>query len=190
MKTKKLTPVFFMLMLSSLVAFAASMGEIMGKVTINETNTPLANAEVVFENSMTKQVVKANEYGMYYGLHIPSGRYEMRVIYNNHTFVMKGVRIYDGYTSEANFAVSNVDSLPAVVEIPRTDQLYSGSAPTGITMKNDDKNQPTRQLSEALMMQPGMDVRDGKLYVKGSGDVKFFIDGTPVIGQPILQRVW
>lgn len=191
MKSIKLLTVFFMLLASApTLTYATSMGEILGKVIIKETNRPLANAEITFENSMTKMVVKANEHGIYYGLHIPGGRYEMRVSYNNHTFVMKGVRIYDGYTSEANFAVSNIDSLPAVVELERTDQLFSGSAPTGITMKNDDRNQPTRQLSEALSMQPGMDVRDGKLYIKGSSDVKFFIDGTPIMGQPVLQRVW
>lgn len=168
----------------------AGNGEILGKLTVKETHAELANAEVTFENSMTRMTVKANEHGMYYGLHLPEGRYEMRVSYNTTTFVMKNVRIYDGYTSEANFAVSNLDSLPATVEIPRTDQLYSGSAPTGISMKNDDKLQPTRQLGDALSMQPGVDVRDGKVYVKGSGDVKFFIDGTPVIGQPTIQRTW
>lgn len=182
--------VFMLLIASPLFSAASSMGEILGKVTIKETKAPLANAVITFENSMGKTVVTANEYGQYYGTHIPTGRYEMSVTYNNHTFVMKSVRIYDGYATEANFAVSNNDSLPAIVEIPRTDALFSGSAPTGITLSNNNNQQPTRSLNEALSMQPGMDVRDGKLFVKGSGEVKFFIDGCPVIGQPALQRVW
>lgn len=181
---------FMLLAFTPSILQATSMGEILGKITVQETNTPLAYAEVTFENSMGKVVIQANEYGMYYGLHIPSGRYEMKVNYNNRVFVMKQVRIYDGYTSEANFAVSNSDTLPQIVNIPRTDALYSGSAPTGITLTNNNRTQPTQQLSDVLSMQPGMDVRNGKLFVKGSSEVKFFIDGTPLIGPPNLQRVW
>lgn len=190
MKSQLTTVVFTLLILCTAAPTYAGNGEIMGKLTVKEDSAALPNAEIIFENSMTRLVVQANEHGMYYGLHLPEGRYEMRVTYNTTTFVMKNVRIYDGYTSEANFAVSNLDSLPAIVEIPRTDQLYSGSAPTGISMKNDDRLQPTRQLGDALSMQPGVDVRDGRVYVKGSGNVKFFIDGTPVIGQPTIQRTW
>lgn len=181
---------FMLLIAFPLLLAASSMGEIMGKVSVKETAAPVANAIITFENSMGKTVVTANEHGMYYGTRVPSGRYEMRVEYNNRTFVMKSVRIYDGYATEANFTVSNDDSLAAIVEIPRTDALYSGSAPTGITLSNNNTQQPTRPLNEALSMQPGMDVRDGKLYVKGSGEVKFFIDGCPTIAPPAVQRIW
>lgn len=169
---------------------AASMGQITGKVTDKETSGPVAYAMITFENSMGKIEVEANEYGLYYGNHIPTGKYQMRVSFNNRTFVIKNVRIYDGYATELNFLVSSNENLPALVEVQKTDVMISSVQPTDINLTNSSNLQPTHSLADLLVMQPGVDVRNGTLMVKGSGDVKFFIDGSPTMAPAHIERIW
>ncbi len=167
---------------------AVSVGQVIGQITEKENNKPISYAEVTFENSMDKVVVTANEYGYYYADHLPTGKYQMRVSFNNRTFFANKIRVYDGYTSEINLSLSNNNSLPSIVQLEDPEPAIFVS--NDVVLKNSSVNQPTRSLSEVLSVQPGMDVVNGKLYVKGSSRVQFFIDGTPVMGPPVLQRVW
>jgi len=169
---------------------AASIGQITGKVTDKETQTPVAYALITFENSMGKVEVEANEYGLYYGNHIPTGKYQMRISFNNRTFVVKNVRIYDGYATELNFLVSSNENLPALVEVEKTDVMLSNVQPTDIMLSNSSNLQATRSLSDVLSMQPGVDVRNGQLTIKGSSSVKFFIDGSPTMAPAHIERIW
>lgn len=179
-----------LLVLFTTNTFAVSDGNLLGRITVKETKQPLAFAEITLESSMDKVVVTANEYGLYYANHIPTGKYKMTVVFNNRTFVMKNVRVYDGYTIEANMALSNDTALAAVVEVPFTESQVSSVQSTDITLRSNGNKQATKPLSEALSAQPGIDIRDGRLFVKGSDQVKVFIDGTPVMGQPRLDRIW
>ena len=103
---------------------------------------------------------------------------------------MKLVRVYDSYSSQVDMEVSNNNSLPLIVEVENKEPIISAVTSTDIKLANNSFNQRTQSLGEALSMQPGIEVIDGKLYVKGSDQVRFFIDGTPVMGQPIMGRVW
>ena len=182
---------FLALFLSPAISKAVSTGDVVGQVLENETKRPVAFAHVVFENGMDKIEVTANEYGYYYGNHIPTGRYQMRVVYNNHTFVMNKVRVYDSYSSEINFMVSNNNDLPTTIEVIKKDPIINPLKPNDIVLaSNTSSSQGTQTLSDLLIMQPGVDVREGKLYVKGSDQVRFFIDGTPVMAPPIINRIW
>jgi hypothetical protein len=169
---------------------AATTGRVTGRIIELETQLPVGNMEVVFENSMDKIVLLTNENGFYYGDHLPTGKYNVTIKYNNRTFIMKNVRVYDGYAYEIDFSVSNNNMLPQVVYVEQKAKVISSISPTDIMLGNNENNQPTRSITEVLSQQPGMDVRDGKLYVKGSSMVRFFIDGTPVMGQPTFQRYW
>lgn len=180
----------FSLIAVHIVAAAASAGQVLGVVFDKVTGKAAANAQITFENSMDKITVQANEYGHYYADHMPTGRYEMRVAHAGKTFVLKRINVYDGYTTEVNFPVSSEPGLPAVVEVVLNQNRLSSVENNNVNLSNSDNKQPTRQLSEALSMQPGVDVRDGKVMVKGSDQVKFFIDGTPVLGQPRIDRIW
>ena len=181
---------FSMLLLFSIDAKAISMGQVVGQVLEKETHQPVAFAQVVFENRMDKFDFQANEYGHYYAAHLPTGKYQMRVVYNNHTFVMKEVQVYDGYTSEINFTVSNDNSLPPKVVLEKTENVFSSVTSNDIKLNNSTFNQPTQSLNDVIMQQPGCDVRNGKIYIKGSDQVRFFIDGEPVMGPPTQNRVW
>lgn len=171
-------------------AFAATTGWVTGKIVESETGLLLPNTEIVFENSMDKIVLATNENGIYYGNHLPTGRYNVTVMHNQKAFTMKNVRVYDGYAVEVDFPVSNNKHLPQTVEVTKTEKIVSSISPTDVMLGHNNTNQPTRTITEALSQQPGMDVRGGKLYVKGSSEVRFFIDGTPLMGQPSLQRYW
>ncbi|MDB5284060.1 MAG: TonB-dependent receptor plug [Bacteroidota bacterium] len=182
---------FLLVVLSSFAAKAVSTGEITGQVIENETRKPIAFAHIIFENGMDKIEVNANEYGYYYGNHIPTGRYQMRVVYNNHTFVMNKVRVYDSYSAQINFIVSNNSDLPLTIEVIKKDPIISPIQTHDITLvSNTHSSQGTQSMSELLVTQPGLDIRDGKLYVKGGDQVRFFIDGTPVMAPPVIDRIW
>lgn len=169
---------------------AATTGQVTGKIILAETQVFLPNTEITFENSMDKAVVTTAENGIYYADHLPTGKYTVTVRYNNRTFIMKNVRVYDGYATEVNFTVSNSETLSSTVFVEKQEKLISSISPTDVMLGNSENNQPTRSLNEALSSQPGVDMRDGKVYVKGSSEVRFFIDGTPVMGQPTIQRGW
>ncbi|HLP20138.1 MAG TPA: Plug domain-containing protein [Chitinophagales bacterium] len=172
------------------VAKAVSTGEVVGQVTQKESKLPFAYADITFENRMDRIEVKANEYGHYYASHLPTGKYQMRIVYNNRTFVMNDVHVYDSYTSEINFAVSSDNNLPPKVVLPTVENTFSSVTSNDIKLTNSKNNQPTQRLNDVLSQQPGVDVRNGRIFIKGSDQVKIFIDGTPVMGQPTQSRVW
>ncbi len=187
--TVKSIAVFAMLLCFSFAARAVSMGQIVGQVTGPVSNQPLAFAQIVFENKMDKVEVTANEYGYYYANHMPTGKYAMTVVYNNRTFVMN-VQVYDGYTSEINFAVSSDSNLPQKVLLPTNQNLFSSVTSNDPRRDNSANNQPTQSLNDVISQQAGCDVRDGKIFIKGSSQVKIFIDGVPMMGAPTQNRVW
>jgi hypothetical protein len=170
-------------------AYCASIGQLMGKLEVKETKLGIANVEVVFENNMDRIAVMTNEYGFYYSDRMPTGKYEMSVVFNNRKFVVKQVRVYDSYTSIINLPLSEASNLPDVVYLDIAPNQIAVTS-NDIKLSNNNNHQPTQSLTDALSNQAGVDVRNGKLYVKGSNQVKFFIDGTPIMGQPSFQKVW
>ncbi|MCS6935488.1 MAG: hypothetical protein NZM35_10125 [Chitinophagales bacterium] len=173
-----------------LSAAANSTGHVMGRVFVQETRLALPFAEIVFENRMDKITVTANEYGYYYAHRLPTGKYQMRVKHNGREFVLNRVPVYDGYTTEINFPVSDDTTLPAIVTVVLDQPRWQHSGETNINLSHSTALQPTRPLGEALSAQPGIDVRNGRLFIKGSDKVKFFIDGTPILGQPVMGTDW
>jgi hypothetical protein len=103
---------------------------------------------------------------------------------------MNKVRVYDSYSSEINFTVSNNGSLPVYVELERKEPLLNALQPNDVKLANGSFNQATQSLADVLSLQPGVDVRNGKLYIKGSDQVRFFIDGTPVMAPAVIDRIW
>ena len=184
--------VVFVLLLTALsfLSKAASIGQALGQVTEKETGKPIAFAEIVFENKMDKIELKANEYGYYYADHIPTGKYQVRVQFNNRTFVMNQVRIFDSYSSKVDLVLSRSETLPATVELEQQDPFITAVSSTGITLTENTFNQRTQSLGDVLSTQPGVDIINGRLYIKGSDQVRFFIDGSPVIGQAVIGKAW
>ncbi|HWB62358.1 MAG TPA: carboxypeptidase-like regulatory domain-containing protein [Chitinophagales bacterium] len=187
MKVLLLMPVFLW---ASTAAKAVSTGDVLGQIVVAETHQPLSYAQVVFENGMDKITITADTNGNYYASHLPTGRYQMRVVFNSRTFVMNKIRVYDSYTSEVNFKVSTNTGLPTIVQLEKDDKVIDVLNPNNIVLAGNCENRQTKQLGEILMQQPGVDVRNGRLYIKGSANVKFFVDGSPVMEPPVLEGGW
>ncbi|HRG88242.1 MAG TPA: Plug domain-containing protein [Chitinophagales bacterium] len=170
--------------------YAVSTGNVIGQVTNKDTKLAYGNAMITFENRMDRIEVQADEHGHYLASHLPTGKYQMRVVYNNRTFVMNDVHVYDSYTTEVNFTVSNDSTLPPKVVMPTEENLFSSVTSNDIVLTNSKNNQPSQRLNDVLSQQPGVDIRGGRIFIKGSDQVKIFIDGTPVMGQPMQNRVW
>ena len=166
---------------------AVSTGDLMGQVIDIETRQPVPYAEIVFENYYDRVTVKANEHGLYYCDHIPEGRYQMRVVYNQRTFIMNRVKGYDSYASEVNFFVSRNDTLPVQVLEARPDPVIRAFEPHDIVLTSTDMGRATESLSDVLMAQPGVDIYAGRLYVKGA-PVKIFIDGRAVLAPAFFNK--
>jgi hypothetical protein len=188
MKTSTLFILLFVLL--SVKAVAVSMGQIVGQVTEKETKLPVAFAELIFENRMDKIEVKTNEYGHYYAAHLPTGKYQVRMVYNNRTFVMNNVQVYDDNTSEINFEVSSNNNLPPKVVLETKVNAFSSVVSSDAKVTGNRTNQASQSINDLISQQPGCDVRNGKIFIKGSDQVRFFIDGTPVMGPPTQNRIW
>ena len=183
---------YFTLLLGLLLALpfklcAVSNGDVLGQVIDFETRQPVPFAEVVFENYYDKVTVKANEHGFYYGVHIPEGRYQMRVTYFGRTFIMNRVKVFDSYSNEVNFFVSCNDTLPKQVLETRPDPVIRAFEPHDILLTSNDMSHATMTLSDVLMAQPGVDIFNGRLYVKGA-EVKIFIDGSQVLSPGLFNK--
>ena len=159
---------------------AVSSGDVLGQVIDIDTRQPVPFATVIFENYYDKITVTANEYGYYYGLHIPEGRYQMRVEYNQRTFVMNRVKVFDSYSSEVNFFVSCSDTLSQVVLEKTPNPVINPFEPHDILLTQNGFGNASMSLSDVLMAQPAVDIFQGRLYVKGA-PVKIFVDGTAVM---------
>lgn len=169
---------------------AASMGQIVGRVIEKETGQPVAYAEITFESKMDKVTVMANEYGFYYADHLPTGKYQIQLRFNSRTFTIRNVRVYDGYTSEIPIALSSSNALPPQVELDAPENITSSVMTNDVKLTASNNNQATRSINDVLSTQPGVDIRGGEIFIKGSNQVRFFIDGCPVMGPPSRDRVW
>ncbi len=130
-------------------AKGTATGQLVGKVMEKETMQVLAYAEIVLENSTEKITLTANEYGYYYAEHLPTGKYQMSITFNNRTFVMNKVRVYESFTGEINFMVSNNQSLPETVEVILTNNGFSYVAAGDKKIGNITMTQSTHSLSVA-----------------------------------------
>jgi hypothetical protein len=168
-----------------MAAFAVSSGNVQGHIIIKETKEALGFAEITFESRYDKMTFETDSNGIYYANHLPTGRYTVSVTYNNRTFVMTNIRVYDSYTYEVNMPVSNKEDLPAKVIVPYTEPMINTLEPNNNVMITETGRTP-QNFSDVLNAQPGMEVKDGRLFIKGSDQVKYYIDGTPVMVRPVL----
>jgi hypothetical protein len=153
-------------------SIAASAGKITGMVTDQETSGPIAYAQITFENSSQKIEVEANEYGLYNGSQIPTGKYQMRVSFGNRTFVIKNVHIYDGYATELNLIVSSNEKMPPLVEVKKTSTMLSAVQPSYLKPANNSNWQI------------------GIFAANSSNDVNFYINGTTASAPANIERFW
>jgi hypothetical protein len=92
----------------SLQTVFAATGDITGQIIEKETQAPVAFAQVTLDNGTTKTVIAANEYGYYSANHLPIGKYQVWVKYDNQVVAMNPIHIKDSYTLGVNLIVSTI----------------------------------------------------------------------------------
>ena len=130
----------------------AVSGDISGQVIERETMSPVAFAEITFDNGSSKTVISANEYGYYSVKHMTAGKYQMSVKYNNRTFVMNKVRIQDSFTVGVNFMVSNNAELSSTVQVEISKSASTGSIDKA---KNSGASISTKDMPVKITQGPG-----------------------------------
>jgi hypothetical protein len=110
---------------------ATFTGDVNGQIIEQETKQPVAFAQVVFVHGNDRITVTANEYGYYSAKHIPMGKYEMHIVFNNRNFVMNNVKVKDSYTSNIDFSVSSNNNLPASVNVTTSNNNKAAVNETG-----------------------------------------------------------
>jgi len=116
MKSTIRTILMLAICLFSLQPINAATGDITGQIIEKETQAPVAFAEVTLDNGVTKTIIRANEYGHYSANHLPIGKYNVYVKYDNHTVALNAIHIKDSYTIGINLVVSSsatVEATPA-----------------------------------------------------------------------------
>jgi len=92
----------------SLQSVKAATGDITGQIIEKETLAPIAFAQVTLDNGTIKTVIAANEYGYYSANHLPIGKYQVWVKYDNQVVAMNPIHIKDSYTLGVNLIVNTI----------------------------------------------------------------------------------
>jgi hypothetical protein len=85
-----------------------------------------------------------------------------------------------------DFVVSNSDNLPAMVDVMKKEPVINALQPHDIVVAENGPTRGTQSLGEVLMSQTGVDIVGGRLIIKGSDKVRFFIDGEPAMQPPVF----
>lgn len=125
-------------------------GDITGQIIEQESNIPVAFAEITLVNGTEKITLTANEYGYYSAKHIAAGKYELHVVFNNRSFIMSNVKVRDSYTACVNCAVSSANNLPSTVQV--TDGKVKVARPSSET-------------SQGEVVKYGTVIQDGQIMI-------------------------
>lgn len=170
--------------------YAISNGQILGKITSSNPQQSLVDIEITIENKFDRFIVYSNESGIFYANHIPTGKYTVTIQLANQTIVTSKVPVYDNQDTELNVSFNTVSDSPITLLRTYEYEPFNKIEKGDVVMNANKQQQPTKSLSEALEVQRGVDFRNGKLFIKGSDNVKFFIDGTPILGSPSFNSAW
>jgi len=119
----------------SLQSAQGATGDITGQIIEKETMSPVAFAQVTLDNGITKTVIRANEYGHYSARHLPTGKYEVLVKYDNHTVAMNAIHIKDSYTVGINLIVSSKTSTVESAPVKKNNETHLIK---GTTLQSND----------------------------------------------------
>jgi hypothetical protein len=127
---KKITVIFFISVLFSMICFAGNTGKIAGRVTDKATGEPLVGANVFVQELSTGASTDIN--GEFYILNIPPGTYTVTVSMVGYAKVSKSnVSIIIDRTTTANFVLETtlieVEGVVIVAERPVIDKDLTAS---------------------------------------------------------------
>ncbi len=182
---KKITVIFFISVLFSMICFAGNTGKIAGRVTDKATGEPLVGANVFVQELSTGASTDVN--GEFYILNIPPGTYTVTVSMVGYAKVSKSnVSIIIDRTTTANFVLETtlieVEGVVIVAERPVIDKDLTASEQivTGKVLENSG----AKSIQDALVTLPGIFSDNSNLawqrgstkgYVRGSSNVQAIV---------------
>lgn len=182
---KKITVIFFISVLFSMICFAGNTGKIAGRVTDKATGEPLVGANVFVQELSTGASTDIN--GEFYILNIPPGTYTVTVSMVGYAKVSKSnVSIIIDRTTTANFVLETtlieVEGVVIVAERPVIDKDLTASEQivTGKVLENSG----AKSIQDALVTLPGIFSDNSNLawqrgstkgYVRGSSNVQAIV---------------
>ncbi len=166
MRVKLLLTTLLLAMLPSAI-FAA--GKIHGKVVDKDTGEPLVGATVSLLG--TTRGATTNVDGEFFILQVVVGTYTARASYVGYQPVqISNIQVNENLTTEINFTLTKSAVQVAPVEIVARRPLIQKSATNETRIVNSDylSSVPVRDMTEVAALQPGVDLRDNQVYIRGS----------------------
>jgi len=162
------------------LVFAGTKGKVAGTVTDAETGRPLPVANVIIEG--TTMGAAANRDGQYVILNVPPGMYTVKASmmgYAAHT--VTEVHVHIDRTTTVNFNMQpTVLTGQEVIVVAKRPVIQEDVAATQKVVTSDQiEALPAASVKGVMVVQPGIEVGQEGIYVRGSGqdEAIFMVDG-------------
>lgn len=180
---RKMLTLVFLILISLLCGpvLAGTTGKIAGEVIDQETQQPLAGANIIIEGTLIGAA--SNLDGNFNVLNIPPGVYAVKATMMGYTpMIVENVRVSIDQTASVNFSltptvIGTEESVTVVAERP----LVNPGMTSSHSMVSADEIEalPVTNMEDVLMLQAGV-VRSGEdIHIRGGrgGEVAFWVDG-------------
>lgn len=175
----------FLLVYSS---YSVAQSSVYGKIYRVGSEKGVSGLSCKLSNSLNQYVTMTDSLGKYTFYKVISGMYDLDFTYDNRNYRITRIRLSEGEFRELTFDVFTDSTLPQLVIIqdPGPPVIQNGFGEGDYRVKYKG---PPVDLSQGV--QNGkVDFIGGKFRIKGSDRVKIYIDQSPVMAQPIIDKGW
>jgi outer membrane receptor protein involved in Fe transport len=165
------------------MTYAGTTGKIKGKVTDKQSGEALIGANVSIRG--TSAGASTNVDGEFIILNVTAGTYEVTASYIGYQQLrVSNVQVNADLTSEQNFALTSTAEGVAMQEIvvQRERELVNKNATNAVRIQTgeDITNLPVRDVSAAVVLNPGVVQQDGQIFIRGgrADEVGYYLEGT------------
>ncbi len=170
--------------LSPALVFAqTTTGRIAGVVVDKQTGEPLPGANVIVEGTSWGAATDLN--GEFIIHNIPAGVYDVTARFVGYQpMTIKNVRVRIGLTERVRFELSPTAIQAQAVEVVAERPLIEKTATNAVRIVDAEsiQNLPVRGTIAAAVLNPGVVVQDGRIYIRGSrsDENAFYVEGANV----------
>jgi len=179
---------FFSVLYAGSVLSTLAQSSLYGNILHAETGNRIAGLRVTLQNGMNSHQVLTDSSGAYTFFKVNRGIYQLELTFAGREYIISKIHLAEGEFRELSFDIHTDGLLPPRIEFvdPGPALIQNGFGEKDHRVKY---NGPPADMSQSI--QKGyVDFLGGKLRIKGSDRVKIYIDQSPVMGQPIIERGW
>jgi outer membrane receptor protein involved in Fe transport len=174
----------------ALVALVPSMllaqtttGRIAGVVVDKQTGEPLPGANVIVEGTSWGAATDLN--GEFIIHNIPAGVYNVTARFVGYQpMTIRGIRVRIGLTERVRFELVQTAIEAQAIEVVAERPLIEKTATNAVRIVDSEtiENLPVRGTMAAAVLNPGVVVQDGGIYIRGSraDEVGYYVEGANV----------